>query len=155
MTVHTFNGAGETGIRLISLMEEFKNLFNGMQAGRIGPLGQVYHPDIEFHDPFTVVVGLPALQRYFDGAYRNVLSCRFQFGDLTYSGNTCYLPWTMTLCHKRLRRGDPIVVDGVSQIRTRDGLVIWHRDFFDASQLVYEHVPVLGAAVRWIRRHAG
>ncbi|MDX1755017.1 MAG: nuclear transport factor 2 family protein [Marinobacter sp.] len=154
MTVHSFNGSEAAGLKLISLMDSFKELFNRMEAGRIGDLNRVYHPQVEFQDPFTAIHGRHSLAEYFQGAYRNVLSCRFQFGDLTFSGGTCYLPWTMTVCHRRLRRGHPIVVEGVSQIRVQDGLIVWHRDYFDASRLVYEHVPVLGAAVRWIRRHA-
>ncbi|HCW90926.1 MAG TPA: transcriptional regulator, partial [Marinobacter sp.] len=30
----------------------------------------------------------------------------------------------------------------------------YHRDYFDAGQLLYENVPVLGRMIRWIRGQA-
>ncbi|MDC0661813.1 nuclear transport factor 2 family protein [Marinobacter sp. SS21] len=155
MTVHSFNGHDATTNQQLSLLQEFMNLFNTIQAKRIGPLDAVYHPDVKFQDPFVTIQTRPELARYLEAAYHNVLSCRFQFGDPVLSGNAAYLPWLMTVCHKRLRGGDPIVVEGVSYLRDCDGRIIWHRDYFDAGQLVYENIPVLGAVVRWLRRHAG
>ncbi|WP_228141680.1 hypothetical protein [Marinobacter sp. X15-166B] len=62
------------------------------------------------------------------------------------------MPWVMHLRHKRIRGGAEIKVDGISQLRIVDGGITLHRDYFDAGQLLYENLPVLGGAVRWLRK---
>jgi hypothetical protein len=55
-----------------------------------------------------------------------------------------------------LRRGPrgAIVVPGVTLLRFGDRIT-HQRDHFDAGALVYEHVPLLGALVRLVKRRLG
>jgi hypothetical protein len=87
--------------------------------------------------------------------HQNVISCRFEFGEPVIDGKHVALPWIMTLRHKRISRGRRITVDGISHLEIRDGLVTFHRDYFDAGQLLYENLPALGRIIRWIKGHAG
>ncbi|WP_235937683.1 nuclear transport factor 2 family protein [Marinobacter caseinilyticus] len=135
-------------------MERFRVLFNQMSSGHLGALDEVYHGDIVFTDPFTTVTDLTGLREYFTGAYLNVISCQFEFGDAIGEGKDVCLPWVMKLRHKRIRKGELIKVDGISRLVFSDGLIVAHRDYFDAGQLLYENLPVLGTAVRWLRKHA-
>jgi ketosteroid isomerase-like protein len=132
----------------------FRELFNQMSSRALGELDLVYGQDIEFTDPFTSVKGLEALREYFDGAYANVIECHFEFGDTILEGDSACLTWVMNLRHKRIRRGELIRVDGISHLRLKDDRIILHRDYFDAGQLLYENLPVLGGAVRWLRKYA-
>lgn len=131
--------------------ERFQTLFNQMCARQIGSIGTVYSPDVQFTDPFTSVQGLDALGRYLDSAYGNVIGCRFDFGRLAIDDDQVAVPWVMYLRHKRLRGGQEIRVDGISHLVVRNQRVIMHRDYFDAGQLLYENLPLLGRAVRFVR----
>ncbi len=63
------------------------------------------------------------------------------------------LVWRMDLRARGLKRGELVQLDGVSHIRfNADNLVDYHRDYFDMGQFVYEHVPVLGWAVRRVKK---
>ena len=135
-------------------LARFKDLFNGMSSHNTGELGNVYADQIMFTDPFTTVHGLPALQTYLAGAYGNVIACSFEFEHEVVAGQQASLTWTMHLQHKRIKRGAEIRVDGISYLQFDQGRVIRHRDYFDAGQLLYENLPVLGSAVKWLRRHA-
>lgn len=135
-------------------IERFKALFNQMSSDHLGAMSEVYHPEVTFTDPFVTVQGLGALEEYFEGAYENVIECRFEFSDDIGAGNNVCLPWIMKLRHKRIRRGELIAVDGITRLHLEDGRVKTHRDYFDAGQLLYENLPVLGSAVRWLRKHA-
>ncbi|WP_404362500.1 nuclear transport factor 2 family protein [Marinobacter sp.] len=137
-----------------STVDRFRDLFNQMSRVEQRDLGTVYGADIEFTDPFTSVRGLPDLREYFSGAYANVIQCHFEFGDTLIDDQDVCLSWVMKLRHRRIRRGQEIRVDGISRLRIGNDRVILHRDYFDAGQLLYENLPLLGGAVRWIRRHA-
>lgn len=135
-------------------LDRFKALFNQMSAHQLGEVDSVYGHDVIFTDPFVSVHGLDELSDYFTGAYANVISCSFAFDEAIHGDHSVCLPWTMTLRHKRIRRGQPVQVEGISRLRIVDDKVVLHRDYFDAGQLLYENVPVLGTAVRWLRKYA-
>lgn len=135
-------------------LDRFKALFNQMSANQLGALDAVYGTEVTFTDPFVTVSGLDALADYFGSAYANVIDCTFSFETAIESGDEVCLPWTMTLHHRRIRRGEAVIVDGISRLKIANDRIIYHRDYFDAGQLLYEHLPVLGSAVRWIRKYA-
>lgn len=135
-------------------LEAFKTLFNRLGPAQTDGLDQVYAKDIQFQDPFVTIQGLQELETYFAGAYSNVIDCRFDYGQAVVSGERIALPWVMHLQHRKLRSGQPLLIDGMSHLQLQDQQVVYHRDYFDAGQLLYENVPLLGSAVRWLRRHA-
>lgn len=136
-------------------LETFRALFNELDKGNLNKLSRVYSEDIRFQDPLGTVHGLDELTRYFAGAYANVIACRFEFGDAVVQGGVAALPWVMHLRHKRIRKGREVQVQGMSHIEIRDGMVCYHRDYFDAGEMLYENLPVVGGLIRWIKDQAG
>ncbi|MGM0767587.1 MAG: nuclear transport factor 2 family protein [Pseudomonadota bacterium] len=136
-------------------LDRFRELFNGLDAGNLHKLASVYSENVHFEDPLSSVTGLDQLTHYFAGAYANVVSCHFEFGEPVVNGENVGITWVMHLRHKRIRRGREIQVDGMSRLVIRDGKVTRHRDYFDAGQLLYENLPVLGRIIRWVRNQAG
>lgn len=49
-------------------------------------------------------------------------------------------------------RGRAFSLEGCSEWHWRDGLIVEHRDYWDAATALYEPVPVLGGLLRIIRR---
>lgn len=147
--------SGTTNDSVAHTLEAFMGLFAGMGADRPGDLASVYHRNIRFTDPFTTVSGLAALENYFANAYANVIDCRFTFSDTLRDGNQLCLGWTMHLRHRRIRGGRQIDVEGISLLTVQQGKVVRHRDYFDIGELLYEHLPLVGRIIRWIRGHAG
>ncbi|NMT63675.1 nuclear transport factor 2 family protein [Marinobacter orientalis] len=148
----------DMGNRSSSVQEtlgRFTQLFNSLCAGDMAGLSSVYSDNVRFTDPFSSVEGIDELTEYFAGAYANVISCGFDFGEPVISGENVCIPWVMHLQHRRIRKGKPVKVDGISQLAIRNGHVAFHRDYFDAGQLLYENLPVMGGVIRWIRNQAG
>lgn len=148
----------EMGNRNSSVHEtlgHFKQLFNNLCAGNMAELSSVYSANARFTDPFSSVCGIEDLTEYLTGAYANVISCDFDFGEPVVNGENVCIPWVMHLKHKRIRKGKVVDVDGISQLVIRGGRVVSHRDYFDVGQLLYEHLPLMGGVIRWIRNQAG
>lgn len=133
----------------------FKQLFNNLCTGNMADLENVYGRNIRFTDPFSSVTGIRELTEYFTGAYTNVVSCGFDFGEPVVNGGDVCIPWVMNLQHRRIRKGKAVRVDGISQLVIREGRVVYHRDYFDVGQLLYENLPLMGRMIRWIREQAG
>jgi len=137
--------------RLLPLaLARWRNAFRELTAESTIPVADVYDDAAVFEDPFRLVRGHEAIAAHFSKLNANLRRCRFEHARALVEGSEAALPWTMYL---DLRRGPrkEIVVRGLSLIRF-GARVTCQRDLFDAGALVYEHVPVLGAAVRFVKR---
>lgn len=155
MTTASVVDIGTRDSALPAALDRFCSLFNELDKGNLHKLQDVYSEDIQFQDPFAEVHGLDELTSYFAGAYGNVIRCRFRFGAPVIQRGWCTIPWVMELQHKRIRGGKTIEVEGISHLEIRDARVRYHRDYFDAGQLLYENLPVVGGVIRWLKEHAG
>ncbi|MCG9697083.1 nuclear transport factor 2 family protein [Shewanella sp. Isolate11] len=135
-------------------LQNFISVYSELSKDNLAALGQVYHPDIEFCDPLHRLNGLPSLVDYFEHLYQNLLSCDFKVDQVLESQQEAAVYWTMSFRHKQLNGGELITISGHSHLRAQDNKVIYHRDYLDAGAMLYEHVPVLGALVRLIKRRA-
>ncbi|MCE0496237.1 nuclear transport factor 2 family protein [Vibrio salinus] len=133
-------------------VETFTKAYNELDGSNLEVLKTVYHEDVVFEDPVHKVCGLPSLLTYFSEMFSNVSECRFDIGDVCQSGSLGYVTWTMTFIHPRINRGQAVCVDGTSHLKFLDGQVIYHRDYFDMGQMIYEHLPLLGSAIHFIKK---
>ncbi|MEO4047524.1 nuclear transport factor 2 family protein [Pseudomonas sp. CAU 1711] len=133
-------------------LRQFADQFAALDAGNLRRLGELYSDDVLFRDPLHEIRGLPALQRYFAELYANLDQLDFAFhGHDQIGEGQGYLRWTMTYRHPHLRGGAPLGVDGCSHLLWRDR-VYQHRDYFDAGALLYEHLPLMGGVIAWLKR---
>lgn len=133
-------------------LRQFATTFAELNHTNLHRLGEIYSEDALFRDPLHEVSGLNAMHRYFEEMYANVSELRFDFHafDQVRDGEG-YLRWTMSYRHPRLRKGELIRIEGCSHLLWK-GKVHQHRDYFDAGALLYEHLPLLGPAIRWLKR---
>ncbi|WP_341962056.1 nuclear transport factor 2 family protein [Pseudomonas sp. RC10] len=134
-------------------LRDYARRFAELDKDNLHLLDELYSADIDFADPLHEVHGLPELHRYFAELYANVRDVSFEFHafDQVREGKG-YLRWTMTYRHPRLNQGEPIAVQGCSHLLWAENKVFQHRDYFDAGALLYEHLPVMGRMIGWLKR---
>lgn len=137
-------------------MERFLEMYQKLSADNLETLQSVYRSDIRFIDPAHVIVGIDNLTAYFAALYKNIDSIDFSFRHPLLVESKGYISWEMTFSHRRLAGGKPIIIDGVTYLEFDDeGLVHYHRDYFDLGAMLYEHIPLLGYLVKSIKRGLG
>jgi hypothetical protein len=137
-------------------MKAFLEMYNSLHADNLHRLREVYRRDVRFVDPAHEIDGLDNLVSYFENMYKNVSSIGFTFTEPVFDGTDGYVSWEMTFSHKRLAGGRRLQVDGLTHVRMDgEGMVYFHRDYFDLGAMVYEHVPVLGRIIQTIRKRLG
>ncbi|MBV7314508.1 nuclear transport factor 2 family protein [Shewanella sp. NIFS-20-20] len=134
-----------------SLLEAFLALYQELNKDNLHRLAEVYDQQISFIDPLHSIEGLTQLQHYFAGMYANVESLQFEIASCLTQDNQAAIFWTMHFSHSKLNRGHSIEVKGMTHLRMNDK-IIYHRDYFDAGQMLYRHVPLLGSAIKAINR---
>jgi hypothetical protein len=133
-------------------LDYVKQTYNAINAQSLELLDAFYAPTIHFVDPLHEEHGLEGVKAYYERLYSGVAECRFEFEDALESPARIMLAWTMHLRHKSFRPQETLHLKGVSRLHHGQGRVHFHQDYFDAGAMLYERIPLLGAAVRGIKR---
>lgn len=131
--------------------EKFQHVFEKLNKDTMHLIPEFYAEDVEFHDPVGMIKGSKNITKYYENMYKNVKTIKFDFSQFVESGDMVVGVWKMTLVTDKLNGGEPIVVDGNSVIKFKDGKAIYHRDYFDMGAFAYENIPVLGFVVKKIK----
>jgi steroid delta-isomerase len=114
----------------------------------------VYAADSILNDPFNDVSGLAAIEGIFAHMFEQVSEPRFVVRTRVVNGSEAFLAWDFLFRTKRFSEA-PQCIRGATHISfDGDGLVVLHRDYWDAAEELYEKLPVLGALMRWLKRRA-
>lgn len=113
---------------------------------------KVYAPGAWFNDTVATEVGVDAIERYLLRTARNAELVQAKVTDVAVSGPDCYVRWTMEVRVKSLAGGEPIRTEGISQLRFDDqGRIVLHQDFWNPANGIYEHLPLLGPSIRFVK----
>lgn len=135
------------------------NIYGSFDEKLIKSLDTIYRSDIEFVDPFHRIEGLSQLTGYFSGMLDGLDECRFEFQQVVEDAQVAergrigqaVLFWTMHYRHPKLAQGKKLQVSGSSHLKFQEK-IFYHRDYFDAGAMIYEHVPLLGFGIRQVKK---
>ncbi len=139
----------------MSLSDTFLSAFNRATSDGLDELLALYANNCVFIDPFHHLEGVHALRDYFTQMYANVTSCQFEKIRLIEQSNQFCLVWAMHLAHPKLAKGERYNVSGNSVVEYIDQKIIFHQDYYDAGEMLYEKLPLFGSAVRLIKSKVG
>lgn len=118
----------------------------------LAQLDRIYAADARFKDPFNDLRGLAAIRRVFEHMFVQLLEPRFIVTTRMARGADAFLAWEMQFRFLRWA-GTPQVIRGATHVRfDADGLVVLHRDYWDAAEELYEKLPLLGRFMRVLKR---
>jgi len=129
-------------------------LFEQLKPADIDRLGEFYAPNAYFKDPFNDVQGVPAIQRVFRHMYASLTEPRFVVRDIIVQGDRCFLSWDFVFRFKRFSSGLQTVRGGSQLQLDAIGLIVLHRDYWDAAEELYEKLPLLGGLMRRLKKRA-
>jgi len=135
-----------------SIITKFVDYYAELDNQSPSSLAELYHPAAELTDPFGQHQGLLAIQHYFTRLLDDVKHCHFDIDPPLCAGPRFAVTWTMNWAHPRISRGKTLILPGCSMVEVDNNLIIHQRDYYDAGEMIYEHLPLLGCAVRSVKR---
>lgn len=112
----------------------------------------VYAADAWLDDTIKSLHGLDAIEHYMAESAAGAESCSVEPEDWTRKGPDFYMRWKMHVRFKKFKKGQLTSTLGITHLRfNKDGLVAYHQDYWDSTRGIWEHVPVLGWAIRKIK----
>ena len=134
-------------------VERLVAFFESFTPASVREMGDYYAADAFFKDPFNEVRRLAEIQAIFARMFTQVEAPRFRVLSRVFDGPEGFLIWDLEF---RFRGGKPGCIHGVSHLKlAADGRVIYHRDYWDTAEELYEKVPVLGGFMRWLKHRVG
>lgn len=136
-------------------VQSVSKVYQQLNKENLHLLSDVYHQEVVFEDAAHRLEGWDALESYFETLYKNVTRCDFEIQEHQQTDDSGFLTWRMALEHPKLSKGTVIYVNGVSHIKFSEGRVIYHRDYFDLGEMLYENLPLLGSIIKSIKQRLG
>lgn len=110
---------------------------------------RLYAPNASFKDPFNDVMGVESIEKIFVHMFNTTEHPRFIIGETVQQEQRAFLTWEFIFTLNRKE----YTVRGATHLHFDDaGLVTMHRDYWDAAEELWQKLPIIGAAVRWLRR---
>jgi hypothetical protein len=135
-------------------LDAYVAYFETLTPETVVRLGKFVTLDVHFRDPFNDVRGEARFRAVLDHMFLTTDDSRFAVTDRAIGATASYVRWRYTFRPKG-RSDAPWEIVGMTEIVFDDaGRVSAHLDHWDAAGQIYERIPVLGTAMRWIRRRA-
>lgn len=136
-------------------LDRFAAFFSSFASDRIERLLKLtYAPDLYFNDTIKSFTDLDTLGHYLRESAEAVEDCRVTILERTRTEHGEYLVrWKMMIRFKKMKKGVDTWTVGMSHLRfDAEGRVAYHQDYWNAADGIYEHIPLLGAFIRLIKR---
>ncbi|MFT6087163.1 MAG: hypothetical protein ACJAWT_001197 [Glaciecola sp.] len=151
----------------MNAITKFESFYTDLASMKIEELAGLYSNDVTFIDPIAAHTGITAVEQYFTKLLDNAKHCTFNIysieqtisipseSESTTDWSGYLVTWKMSFTSARINKGQPIHVDGVSQLRIKNDKITYHRDYYDLGQMIYENIPLLGKLIKRIKRTLG
>ena len=116
-------------------------------------LDAVYADDLFFNDTLKTLRSGSEVKKHLVGTADLLTSGSVECHSTTRDENGAYyVRWQMSYAGPKMNSGKPIVTIGMTQLRFNEqGRVIFHQDYWDSATGVFEHIPLVGGLVKFIR----
>lgn len=129
--------------------------FETLSPASVAQIGHYYAAQARFKDPFNDVTGIREITRIFEHMFVALIAPRFVVTQQICQGAQCFLTWEFRFQFRNYQTGTEQVILGASHlVIDAQGLVVLHRDYWDAAEELYEKLPVVGSLMRWLKRRA-
>ncbi|MEE4250596.1 MAG: nuclear transport factor 2 family protein [Alcanivoracaceae bacterium] len=136
---------------------EVADRFNSLYADLKGPdlaerIDEVYAEQIFFGDTLHTYHDRDELRSYLILTAKRVDTIEVDVRHVVVDGHDVWLNWRMATSAKALGKRMNAETIGMTHLRfDEQGKVVLHQDYWDSSEGVLIHIPIIGGLVRWTR----
>ena len=123
--------------------------FEQLSPQTLGQITELYHPQCYFKDPFNEFYERKSLEKLFAEMFVKLDQPRFVISETLSEGHSTFIVWQF---HFVLRQRN-VQINGSSHVKfDEQGLVTFHRDYWDAAEELYEKLPVIGFVMKQLKK---
>lgn len=123
--------------------------FEQLSPQTLGQIKDIYHAQCYFKDPFNEFYERKSLEKLFAEMFVKLEKPSFVINETLSEGRSTFIVWQF---HFVLRQRN-VQINGSSHVKFDDqGLVTFHRDYWDAAEELYEKLPVIGFVMKQLKK---
>lgn len=136
-------------------VERYLALFNPLQTDVIrAQADQLFAEQLYFNDTLATVHSREELKQHLLATTERLDDMAVETRSIIIDGQDVLVIWIMDAYFTVLGRQRHSRTLGVSQLRfNNEGQLLFHQDFWDSSQGLDQHLPLIGPASRWLRNY--
>jgi len=131
----------------------FIDLYDHLENGSIDKrITETYAEKFYFNDTLVTLHDRGQLIRYFKHTQKNLDAIEFKVLGILDDGNDSYIRWLMKVRFSTMGQTIDSQSIGITHLRfDAENKIIVHQDYWDSTQGLYQHLPVIGGLLRWIK----
>lgn len=130
-------------------LQKLLDWYQDLRPETLAKINEIYAADVFFKDPFNEFRSREQLAGIYRHMFEALDSPRFAISQTVSEGNDAFIIWVMEF----FLNGKAMSIRGSSHLRyNNQGLVEYHRDYWDAAEELYEKLPLLGWFMKRIKR---
>lgn len=136
----------------MSINKDYANFFETINKDtKLDSYKNYFHEKSRFKDPFNDVVGVDNIYNIFVSMYKQVDNPSFKILENISSNEISYIKWEFTFNFKNSTKKEMFI--GVSRVEfDENNKVLFHEDFWDTSENLYEKIPILSSIMKFIKK---
>ena len=140
-------------VRSNKRIQAFITLYDHLDDGSIdAQITETYAEKFYFNDTLVTIHDRQNLLQYLKHTQQQLDAIEFEVLSVQDDGEDSYLRWLMRTRLKSIAQDMDIQSIGISNLRfNADNKIILHKDYWDSMQGFYQHLPIIGGVLRWIK----
>lgn len=127
--------------------------FESVSMESVKDILSIYSADAYFKDPFNEVRGAPAISAIFVHMFAQVDEPTFKVQRSILQDDDAFIVWDFSF--RKKGTSTAFTIHGSSHLCFNSAhQVVYHRDYWDAAEELYEKIHVLGSLMRLVKRQA-
>lgn len=133
-------------------LDKVTSWYETLSKASLTKINSVYTKDTFFKDPFNEFYGSDKIERIFKDMFDKMENPRFVFIDKFEEGAQAFTTWDFLFSLK----GTSYKIHGSSHLKfNSDGLIIYHRDYWDVGEELLLKIPVVKSLYGMLRKKIG
>ena len=129
--------------------DELARWFETLTPASLQSIEMIYAQTATFRDPFNQIAGVESIRRIYQHMFEQLGEPRFVITAKVVEAASAFMTWQFLFT----LRGKAYAIEGGTHFSLdQQGLIVLHRDYWDAAQELYEKIPLLGAVLRLLRK---
>ncbi|MEA9391268.1 nuclear transport factor 2 family protein [Acerihabitans sp. TG2] len=134
-----------------AIIEQLTNVYRQLDESHLAILPEIYHAEVVFINPISQRSGIDALVNYYSQLLTKMNYFHLDIHKSLIVGDEATLFWRMRYSHPACDDGEALELEGISHIKIADQRILYQQDYYDLGAMIYEHVPLLGNAIKALK----
>jgi hypothetical protein len=128
-------------------------LYNQMkQISLAEKIAETYAEKLFFNDTIVTLHNRQDLLKYLQHTQQQLDSMSFEVLGVQEKGDDVFVRWAMHNRFTVMGQSHNVQSIGMSHLRfNSEGKIILHQDYWDSMQGFYQHLPIIGGILQWIK----